>query len=89
MVISQYPCILINGRNETGKNIVIDVQDDKCTNCDTCVLELTCPAIYTSEDGKIRIDPLMCRKCNVCVQTCPEKAIRAKRIDVEKGRNKQ
>jgi indolepyruvate ferredoxin oxidoreductase alpha subunit len=89
VVISQYPCMLIKGRKETGKNIVIDVQEDKCTNCDTCVLELTCPAIYTSEDGKIRIDPLMCRKCNLCVQTCPEKAIRAKRIDAEKGRNKQ
>jgi len=80
VVISQYPCMLIKTRDEKGKNIIIDVQDDKCTNCDTCVMELTCPAIYT-QDGKIRIDPLMCRKCNVCVQTCPEKAIRAKRID--------
>ncbi len=81
VVISQYPCMLIKGRQEKGKNVIIDVQDDKCTNCDTCVMELTCPAIYTREDGKIRIDPLMCKKCNVCVQTCPEKAIRAKRID--------
>lgn len=81
VVISQYPCMLIKTRKEKGKNIIIDVQDDKCTNCDTCVMELTCPAIYTQDDGKIRIDPLMCRRCNVCVQTCPEKAIRAKRID--------
>ena len=81
VVISQYPCMLIKSRKEKGKNIIIDVQDDKCTNCDTCVMELTCPAIYTRNDGKIRIDPLMCRKCSVCVQTCPEKAIRAKRID--------
>jgi indolepyruvate ferredoxin oxidoreductase alpha subunit len=81
VVISQYPCMLIKGRDVKGKNVIIQVQDDKCTNCDTCVLELTCPAIYTQDDGKIRIDPLMCRKCNVCVQTCPEKAIRAKRVD--------
>lgn len=81
VVISQYPCMLIKGGTQKGKNIIIDVQDDKCTGCDTCVMELTCPAIYTTEEDKIRIDPLMCRKCNVCVQTCPEKAIRAKRID--------
>jgi len=81
VVISQYPCMLIKGRPEKGKNIIIHVEDDKCTGCDTCVMELTCPAIYTNEDDKIRIDSLMCRKCNVCVQTCPEKAIRAKKID--------
>ncbi len=81
VVISQYPCMLIKTGEDKGKNVIIDVQDDKCTNCDTCVMELTCPAIYTQDDGKIRIDSLMCRKCNVCVQTCPEKAIRARRID--------
>lgn len=80
VVISKYPCMLIKSRDEKAKNVIIDVQDDKCTNCDTCVMELTCPAIYTRDDGKIRIDSLMCRKCNVCVQTCPEKAIRAKKI---------
>ena len=82
VVISQYPCMLIKSREEKGKNVVLDVQDDKCSNCNTCVMELTCPAIYTRDDGKIRIDPLMCRRCNVCVQTCPEKAIRAKKIDI-------
>lgn len=81
VVISQYPCMLIKTRDEKGKNIILDVQDDKCTKCNTCIMELACPAIYTRDDGKIRIDPLMCRRCNVCVQTCPEKAIRAKRID--------
>ncbi|BDZ71908.1 indolepyruvate ferredoxin oxidoreductase subunit alpha [Methanobacterium petrolearium] len=81
VVISQYPCMLIKNRTQRGKNVTIQVQDDKCTNCNTCVMELTCPAIYTRDDGKIRIDPLMCRKCSVCVQTCPEKAIKAKRID--------
>lgn len=85
VVISQYPCMLIKGGAQKGKNIIIDVEDDKCTGCDTCVMELTCPAIYTTEADKIRIDPLMCRKCNVCVQTCPEKAIRAKRIDSDRG----
>ncbi len=81
VVISQYPCMLIKTREEKGKNIILQVQDDKCTNCNTCIMELSCPAIYTRDNGKIRIDPLMCRRCNVCVQTCPEKAIRAERID--------
>ncbi|NYB51912.1 MAG: indolepyruvate ferredoxin oxidoreductase subunit alpha [Methanobacteriaceae archaeon] len=81
VVISQYPCMLIKSRDEKAKNFIIQVMDDKCSGCDTCVMELTCPAIYTRDDGKIRIDPLMCRRCNVCVQTCPEKAIRAKKID--------
>jgi indolepyruvate ferredoxin oxidoreductase alpha subunit len=77
--------MLIKGGTQKGKNIIINVEDDKCTGCDTCVMELTCPAIYTNEEDKIRIDPLMCRKCNVCVQTCPEKAIKAKRIDSNRG----
>jgi len=81
VVISQYPCMLIKTREEKGKNSILHVQDDICTNCNTCIMELSCPAIYTRDDGKIRIDPLMCRRCNVCVQTCPEKAIRAKKID--------
>jgi len=73
--------MLIKTREKKGKNIIFQVQDDKCTNCNTCITELTCPAIYTMDNDKIRIDPLMCRKCSVCVQICPEKAIRAEKID--------
>lgn len=81
VVISQYPCMLIKTVEKKGKNIFLQVQDDICTNCNTCTTELSCPAIYTSDNGKTRIDELMCRKCSVCVQICPEKAIRAKRIN--------
>lgn len=78
VIISQYPCMLIKSRKEKGKNIILEVTDDKCTNCNICLLELACPAMFAGDDEKIIIDPLMCRRCNVCVQICPEKAIRAK-----------
>jgi indolepyruvate ferredoxin oxidoreductase alpha subunit len=55
VVISQYPCMLIKTREEKGKNIILDVQDDKCTKCNTCIMELACPAIYTRDDGKIKL----------------------------------
>lgn len=80
VVISKYPCMLIKSRERKHKRVIIEVLEDICTDCETCLQELTCPAMYTSETGEIKIDSSMCRQCNVCLQICPEKAIRAKRM---------
>jgi len=80
VVISKYPCMLIKSREKKDKRVIIEVLEDQCNDCETCLQELTCPALYTSETGKIKIDTSVCRQCNVCIQICPEKAIRAKRI---------
>ncbi len=77
VVISKHPCMLIKKakRSET----FLEVKQDKCDACSVCLEELSCTAIYTDEDGSIRIDPQLCNKCNVCVQVCPEKAIGIKK----------
>jgi indolepyruvate ferredoxin oxidoreductase, alpha subunit len=80
VVISKYPCMLITSRKRKDKRIIIEILEEKCTNCETCLQELTCPAMYTSKTGKKEIDTSMCRQCNVCIQICPEKAIRAKKM---------
>jgi indolepyruvate ferredoxin oxidoreductase alpha subunit len=76
VVISKYPCMLMKSRS-VKKNFVVEVQND-CINCATCMEDLSCPAIY-AETGSIMIDPKLCRGCSVCIQLCPEKAIKVKK----------
>ena len=75
VVISKHPCMLIKRKISEA---VLGVKQDKCDGCAVCLEELACTAIYTDEDGSIKIDPQLCNKCNVCVQVCPEKAIGVK-----------
>ncbi len=77
VVISKYPCMLIKRGRKT--NVQLEVKQDKCDGCAVCLEELSCTAIYTDENGSVRIDPQLCNKCNVCVQVCPEKAIKVKK----------
>ena len=74
VVISRYPCMLIK-RGRKGSDAFLEVKQDKCDGCSVCLEELACTAIYTDEDGSVRIDPQLCNRCNVCVQVCPERAI--------------
>jgi indolepyruvate ferredoxin oxidoreductase alpha subunit len=78
VVISKYPCMLIKS-GAKKKQIVVDVDPEKCDKCLNCLKELTCPAIYVAEDGSVNVDPMFCRGCTVCIQTCPEKAIGVKK----------
>lgn len=78
VVISKYPCMLIKNR-ERRKNYVIEVWPDKCSQCTVCLDDLTCPAMYSTEDGSVHIDSELCRRCNFCVNVCPEKAIGVKK----------
>jgi indolepyruvate ferredoxin oxidoreductase alpha subunit len=78
VVISKYPCMLIKRNKKKGESF-LEVKKDQCNGCEVCLEELACTAIYTDDNGSIKIDPQLCNKCNVCVQVCPEKAIRVKK----------
>jgi indolepyruvate ferredoxin oxidoreductase alpha subunit len=78
VVISKYPCMLIK-RERKQSDVSLDVRQEKCDGCSVCVDELACTAIYTEENGSVHIDPMLCNKCNVCVQVCPENAIKIKK----------
>jgi indolepyruvate ferredoxin oxidoreductase alpha subunit len=79
VIISKYPCMLIKSKVKKN-NFVVEVKDD-CINCATCIKDLSCPAIY-AENDTIRIDPKLCRGCSVCIQLCPEKAIKVKKRNI-------
>ncbi len=69
VVVFRAPCIAVSKGNPP---YVVDA--GKCVNCRLCVRELGCPAITVSE-GKVTIEPSLCRGCDLCAQICPTNAI--------------
>lgn len=47
-----------------------------CGNCRSCIDLFGCPAFYL-KDGRVAIDAALCNGCAVCVEFCPNGAIRA------------
>lgn len=78
VVISKYPCMLIKSEVQK-KQVVVDVDPEKCDKCLNCLKDLTCPAIYVAKDGSVNVDPMFCKGCSVCIQICPENAIGVKK----------
>lgn len=77
VIISRSPCIMIKQKEKTP--LVYRIDQKKCSQCQICVKQFNCPAIYKKEDNTIHINPLLCTGCGVCVQVCPQKAIEVKK----------
>ncbi len=73
VIISKYPCNLINKQEIRSRKYTIDVDQDKCIHCNKCISQLACPSINLI-DGNINIDQ-SCVKCGVCIEVCPVDAI--------------
>lgn len=53
-----------------------EVEREACTGCKRCV-QLGCPAVtYDKDARKAGIDQINCTDCGLCIQVCPEGAIR-------------
>ena len=80
VVIFRQPCRLLVVRNlrRKGREPPKCVVTDECTNCRVCIDRFACPAFYI-EDGAIRINPILCTGCMVCIQICPYGAIKVER----------
>ena len=76
VIISRSPCIMLKTKE---KRPVFQINQEKCTQCQICLKQFNCPAIYKREDGSIHINKLLCTGCGVCVQVCPQKAIEVKK----------
>ncbi len=76
VIISRSPCIMLKRK---GKKLVFYIDQKKCIQCQICVKQFNCPAIYKKENGSIYINDLWCSGCGVCVQVCPQKAIEVKK----------
>ena len=63
VVIAQRPCALLD------KSPKPSAQVKDCRSCGVC-MKLGCPAISKTADG-IKIDPIQCTGCGVCVAVCP------------------
>lgn len=69
VVIVRRPCALYVRLKKPS--FVVD--SAACIGCKAC-LKLGCPAISVN-NGKARIDPLVCVGCGLCPQVCPKNAI--------------
>jgi len=52
----------------------VEVAQEKCNGCESCVEECPSEAISMVDD-KAAVDADACVECGVCVDTCPEEAI--------------
>lgn len=78
VVIAKRECRLLTLREARKKGLklpVFEIDPKKCKGCETCLIQLGCPAI-TREDGICRIEKDLCNGCSVCFQICPNQAIR-------------
>jgi len=92
VLISRGECRLLTRRKFRAKGIampIFQINQEECTKCGICTDDFACPAIITTtmkprEERVYSIDPEMCLGCAVCVQVCPEGAIRAVKKEGEK-----
>jgi len=71
VIIADAPCI-IRDRIKFNEPYISD--PEKCIMCGMCH-RVGCPAIEKNEEGKTKINPLLCIGCDICRQVCKPGAI--------------
>ncbi len=76
VIVARRPCLMSAGADPSRKPDKVQVTDD-CVSCGICYQDFECPAVGSEpESGKARIDQTLCSGCGVCVQVCPQEAIK-------------
>jgi len=70
VLIARSPCMLL--KHQRARTPVY--RQEACKKCYIC-LGLDCPALEKSEEGFIRINPVLCAGCNLCVEFCKFSAL--------------
>lgn len=84
VVIQDEPCALRRSRMEKKAGVLANplrIDHTICKNIQNCLKKFACPAIESSDDGKVQINTDLCIGCASCVQTCPLPNKPMKRID--------
>ena len=81
VIVARRECSLLRDARmrKEGKWITYEINQDKCTQCRICVDQFACPAIFVDEDGKVKIDEVLCDGCGVCADVCPFNAIEVRK----------
>lgn len=76
VIVTTEPCALLKDVQVKRKNSYVEINQELCKKCKTCV-RTGCPAIFI-RDGNVMIDREMCNGCTLCYQVCPFDAIELK-----------
>jgi quinone-modifying oxidoreductase subunit QmoB len=73
-------CIAANERGEavhprTGDQSIADFFLQRCTQCKRCTEECPFGTLNEDEKGTPQYNPLRCRRCGICLGSCPERII--------------
>jgi indolepyruvate ferredoxin oxidoreductase alpha subunit len=74
VLIARAPCAIYEQRRK-GRPGYYTVKEDLCTGCLACIRATGCPALYVTENGKVRIIEDDCYGCGLCAKYCPTDAI--------------
>lgn len=78
VIISREPCPLYMSKVKKQKRPVFTIDQEKCTLHKDCINDWACPAFFLDGES-VRINPDLCVGCAVCMQVCPENAIKMKK----------
>jgi indolepyruvate ferredoxin oxidoreductase alpha subunit len=77
VIVARHPCMLDREARAAQPVYEMCVTED-CTGCRHCLEDFECPALKLDEtEERVTIDGVRCIGCGVCVQVCPEGAIKA------------
>ncbi len=82
VLVFQHKCAVLETREEglPQKRVAVDPEvciGEECGCNRFCTVAFGCPALIWDEDkGRAEIDEVICSRCGLCAEICPEKAIR-------------
>jgi indolepyruvate ferredoxin oxidoreductase alpha subunit len=81
VLIFRHTCAVLQAREEGLPNRRVHVDKERCIgeNCGCsrfCSAAFGCPGlIWNAEEGHAEIDEVVCSRCGLCAQLCPQQAI--------------